>query len=240
MLSITSEQMDILKQLQRIENESGGIKKILSEVENETDVRKKKLLDAEKELALTEATLAKVRTEYRDFEIEVDGRNARLTKSEEYLKNVTSNTEYQTLLREIDDNKKKNSALESQMIDFLDQIEEKEKEVSKNKENVEAINTQISREILEIEQNSVNERKELQRIIDKKENIAVQLDKSLYKRFNTILNQSAGKGIVPVTNSVCGGCYMNIPPQMFIDIQRAESLYFCPHCHRMVYYQADE
>lgn len=240
MLTITSEQMDILIQLQSIENESGGIKKILGEVETETDVRRKKLLDAEKELAEAEADLAKVKTDYRDFEIEVEERTTRLKKSEEYLKNVTSNSEYQTLLREIDDNKKRNSELESQMIGYLDQIEEKEKEVSKNKENVAAIGVQISREIVEIEENSVNERNELQKIIEKKEQIAAKLDGSLYKRFNAILTQSAGKGIVPVTNSVCGGCYMNIPPQMYIEVQRAESLYFCPQCHRMLYYKAEE
>lgn len=240
MLSITSEQMDILIQLQSIENESIGIKKVLGEVQNETDIRKKKLQNAEKELSNAEAALTKVKTEYRDFEIEVEERNTRLKKSEEYLKNVTSNTEYQTLLREIDDNKKRNSELENQMIEFLDQIEKSEKEVDEKKEIVLAVSTQTSREISEIEENSISERKELQKIIEKKETIAAKLNKSLYKRFNNILGQSAGKGIVPVTNSICGGCYMNIPPQMYIEIQRAESLYFCPQCHRMLYYKEEE
>lgn len=239
MLSITSEQMDILIQLQGIEDESIGIKKVLGEVQNETDVRKKKLQDAENDRANSEAVLAKVRTEYRDFEIEVEERNTRLKKSEEYLKNVTSNTEYQTLLREIDDNKKRNSELESQMIEFLDQIEKSEKEVGEKKETALAVSTQITREISEIEENSVSERSELQKIIDKKETIAAKLDTRLYKRFNNILGQSAGKGIVPVTNSICGGCYMNIPPQMNIELQRAEGLYFCPQCHRMIYYKEE-
>ncbi len=240
MISITSEQMDILIQLQNIENESIGIKKVLGEVQNETDIRKKKLQTAEKELADAEASLAKVKTEYREFEIEVEGRDTRLKKSEEYLKNVTSNTEYQTLLREIDDNKKRNSELENQMIEFLDQIEEREKEVDGKKETVGAVSTQTSREISEIEENSVSERRELEKIFDKKETIAAKLDTSLYKRFNNILEQSAGKGIVPVTNLICGGCYMNIPPQMYIELQRGESLYFCPQCHRMIYYKEEE
>lgn len=240
MLSITSEQMDILIQLQNIENESIGIKKILGEVQNETDMRKKKQKDAEEELADAELSYANIKKEYRDYEIEVEERNARLKKSEEYLKSVTSNTEYQTLLREIDDNRKRNSELESQMIEFLEKIEAGEKEVAQKKEDLNAVSTQMTREIAEIEENSINERNELQKINEKKETIAAELDDSLYSRFNTILGQSAGIGIVPVINSVCGGCYMHIPPQMYIEVQRGESLHFCPQCHRMLYYKDEE
>lgn len=239
MIKITKEELDLLIKLQGIANESGAIQKILDEVDNEINSREKRLLDAEKELSFNEETLAKDRNEYRDLEIEMESRNARLKKSEDYLKNVTTNPEYQALLREMDDNRKKNSEVENQMIALLDQIETREKDVIEKKKSLEILGEQLEKEIDEIKKNSINDRNELDLIKQKNDEIASHLDPKLYKRFSHILGQSAGKGIVPVTNAICGGCYMNIPPQLYIEVQRAENLYFCPQCQRMIYYKAE-
>ena len=240
MLNITENEMGILKKLQSIEDESSEIKKALGKVEEEISSRKIKLSDSEKNLRVSEAALGKIKTEYRDFEIEAEGRTARLKKSEDYIKTVTSNNEYQLLLREIDDNRKRNAELETQMIEYLDQIEAAEKEVLENTKEVEKLSGQVVREIAEIEQNSVDERNALNEIIEKKETIAKELSPRLYKRFCDISERSAGKGIVPVIKSICGGCHMNIPPQMNIEVQRAEGLHFCPQCQRMLYYKEEE
>ncbi len=240
MLIITHEEMEILKKLQGIEDESSEIKKTLSKVEEEISSRKKKLSDSEKNLQLSEGALGKIRGEYREFEIEVDERAARIKKSEEYIKTVTSNNEYQVLLREIDDNRKRNAELEGQMIEYLDQIELNDKEVLENKKEVEKLSGQIVREISEIEQNSIDDRNALEEMHGKRDAIAGTINHKLYKRYNAITERSSGKGLVPVIKSICGGCYMNIPPQMYIEVQRGESLHFCPQCQRMLYYKEEE
>ncbi len=235
--NVTKEDVDVLVELQEIEKGANRIRKVLDGVENEISIRKKKRRDAEIELKTLEAQLTEIRGQYKEFENEVKDRDIRLKKSEEYLKNVKTNTEYQTLLREIDDNRKRNSEAESQMIDFLDQIEKKEKEVSESQSRFNEIVETTDREIAEIENNTVSERKELEIITQKRNEVAINVKPRLLDRFNKILQQSAGIAIVPLTNTTCGGCFMNIPPQKFIEIQRGESLNFCPQCHRMVYYK---
>ncbi len=236
-LNVTKEDVDILIQLQEIEKGANRIRKVLDGVESEISTRRKKRRDAENELKTLESELDEVRGLYRNFEGEVKDRETRLKKSEEYLKNVKTNTEYQTLLREIDDNRKRNSEAESQMIGYLDQIEKKEKEVTEKRSRLDEIIATTDREISEIESNSESERKELQVITEKRDEVAVKVKPRLLDRFNRILKQCAGIAIVPLTNATCGGCFMNIPPQKFIEIQRGEALNFCPQCHRMVYYK---
>lgn len=235
--NVTKEDVDVLVQLQEIEKGVNRIRKVLEGVESEIDSRRKKRRDAENELNTLEAQLTEVRGLYREFENEVKDRDVRLKKSEEYIKNVKTNTEYQTLLREIDDNRKRNSETESQMIEYLDQIEKKEKEVVESRGRLDTIVKTTEREISEIESNCVSERKELAVITAKRDEVAVKVKPRLLDRFNKILLQSSGIAIVPLTNTTCGGCFMNIPPQKFIEIQRGESLNFCPQCHRMVYYK---
>lgn len=236
-LNATREDVEILIELQEIEKGVSRISKVLEGVESEINTRKKKRKDAENELKALESDLAEVRGLYMGFEGELKERDARIKKSEETLKIVKTNTEYQTLLREIDDNRKRNSEAEGQMIDYLDQIEKKEKAVAESRERFEEIAAVTDREIDEIVVNSENERKELESITLQRDKVAVKVKPKLLDRFNRILKQSSGIAIVPLTNATCGGCFMNIPPQKFIEIQRGEALNFCPQCHRMVYYK---
>ncbi|HTT72260.1 MAG TPA: C4-type zinc ribbon domain-containing protein [Anaeromyxobacteraceae bacterium] len=41
--------------------------------------------------------------------------------------------------------------------------------------------------------------------------------------------------MAPVVGSTCRGCNRNIPPQLGIVLQRADSLETCPNCHRIIY-----
>lgn len=234
---VTKEEIELLIKLQEIETEAYKIQKFLDGVEEGVSTRTKKRREAEEELAKRESELEYVRGQYKEFDHEVKEREARINKSEEYLKNVKTNTEYQTLLREIDDNKKKNSEAESQMIEFLDQIEVKEKEFQECKTRCEKIIEEMAREIKEIESGTITERKELDVILEKRDAAAKKIKPRLLDRFNKILKQTAGLAIVQVSSSTCGGCYMNIPPQKFIEVQRGETLNFCHQCHRMLYYK---
>lgn len=240
MLKITVEEMDILKDLQSIEDESVAIRKSLAQVEDEIESRRKKLQDAEKEAASLEASIGVLRKEYREYETEFESRNTRLEKSEEYIKTVSSNSEYQVLLREMDDNRKRNAELEGQMLELLDQIETDEKDLNGKKSELEKISEAVATEVAEIESGSIDDRKSLDSILEKRDSVAEKLNPKIYKRFSAIIKKTGGKGLVPVTNAICGGCYMNVPPQMFIEIQRGEDLFFCPQCHRMLYYKEEE
>jgi hypothetical protein len=46
--------------------------------------------------------------------------------------------------------------------------------------------------------------------------------------------------VAPVQQAICMGCHMNIPAQLFNELQRFDELRFCPHCHRIIYWKAKE
>ncbi len=39
----------------------------------------------------------------------------------------------------------------------------------------------------------------------------------------------------PVVGMTCRGCNRNVPPQLAIILQRADSIETCPNCHRIIY-----
>jgi hypothetical protein len=44
-------------------------------------------------------------------------------------------------------------------------------------------------------------------------------------------------GIIAVIDAVCQGCHMNIPPQMYNELQRGDNLTKCPMCQRLIYWK---
>ncbi len=63
-----------------------------------------------------------------------------------------------------------------------------------------------------------------------------QIRKELLKKYETIKGKRNGLAVVLVWKEVCGGCHMNIPPQLYIELQRSTDLLSCPNCNRIIYW----
>ena len=67
------------------------------------------------------------------------------------------------------------------------------------------------------------------------EQICARIDEALLQRFTRVkAGQADGRALVPVHNATCRGCNVNIPPQMYNELHRGDSLRHCPNCQRLV------
>jgi len=64
---------------------------------------------------------------------------------------------------------------------------------------------------------------------------ATKVDPSLLSRYENIKKRRAGIAVCPVVGHTCRGCNRNIPPQLSIVLQRADSVETCPNCNRIIY-----
>jgi predicted nucleic acid-binding Zn-ribbon protein len=55
--------------------------------------------------------------------------------------------------------------------------------------------------------------------------------------------QRIGRSVQPPAASAnggtCHGCFMHLPPQLFIDIQKGHQVHSCPNCHRLLYLEVE-
>ena len=56
-------------------------------------------------------------------------------------------------------------------------------------------------------------------------------------RYNFIRDRIPNPVIVPVSEGVCKGCHVVIPPQAFIDLQKGEQILSCPNCLRIIFWE---
>ncbi len=96
---------------------------------------------------------------------------------------------------------------------------------------------QIRAEQAEIEKQSTEDRVQLTEYLERQEEIGQNMDPKLMDRFRRISKMNQGSAVTQVSDEVCLGCFMNIPPQMYIDVQRGNDLISCPQCSRILYYE---
>ena len=230
-------QIDCLVELQEIDTRIEQTKSVLEEVGQKITDLDTRLVDFEQEIIERTASLETLKKEYRDYEADVRQNQSLAAKSQEKSRAVKTNREYQSLLKEIDDLKAKNAGIEDQMLQSLDRIEQTEKTIALRNDEFVRVKREVTEKKAEVERNAQEDKEKLAELQSAWEKACERLQPDILKRFVLGRNQIAGTAVVPVQNAVCQGCYMNIPPQMYNEVQRCDSLKFCPHCQRIIYWQ---
>lgn len=226
-----------LVKLQEAETQIVRLRDVLHEVEK----KKIKLASRLKQFAaaLRENTeeLETLEKNCLDSEKEIKVVDARIIKSNETLRNVNTNKEYQVLLREVDDNKKRKDALETALLQIMEAREKSQAIVDESTKEYQQLEEQVKAEQNQIEEQTTKDRELLEEYLESQEEIGVRLDSKLLDRFKRISKMNQGSAVAKVQDQVCLGCFMNIPPQLYIEVQRANELIFCPQCSRILYYE---
>lgn len=68
-----------------------------------------------------------------------------------------------------------------------------------------------------------------------------RISPAILKKYESIRAKRGGIGLVKVKDETCLGCFIHIPPQVYIQIKKgASELMTCPHCHRILYADSQE
>lgn len=229
-----------LVELQEAETEIVRLQKVLEGIEKDKHKLASRLKQFETALSENREELERAQKACRDNELEIQIVDERIIKSNETLRNVKTNKEYQVLLREVDDNKKRKDALETELLELMDEREKSESIVEESQKEYSMLEAQISAEQEEIEKQSAEDRALLADYVSRQEEIGQRLDPKLMERFRRISKMNQGSAVTRVSEQVCLGCFMNIPPQLYIEVQRGNELISCPQCSRILYYEKVE
>lgn len=232
--------IETLVRLQEIESEIFRLQSVIQKVEKEKIVLAARRKEFETALSDHKLELEEIQQKCRDTEQEIKTVDDRIIKSNETLRMVKTNKEYQVLLREVDDNKKRKDALENQLLEFYDQKETAEMRVRESEQQFLQLAEQIKSEQAEIDKKTVDDRELLEESLAQQKKIGQDLDPSLMTRFRKVSRMNQGQAVAQVRNESCMGCFMNVPPQLCIEVQRGNQLISCPQCSRILYHVNDD
>jgi predicted nucleic acid-binding Zn-ribbon protein len=183
------------------------------EKSRETEMELKNLLlDAESMREKAEKNMDLVSTQRECEALEKEIRDA-AEREQQYRKELQKE---ERILAELDEQIKQNTAL----------IEQQEKDLAERK-------TGIEQEIGE----KKNRLKELE---DEEQSLIPGLDPEVLFKFERIIRNKMGKGIVAIKRGVCTGCHMVLPVQFTNQVHQGEEIVFCPYCSRILFYEEGE
>jgi len=226
---------DNLVKLQEVEIETASVQARLAGFPRLLTDLDARLKASESAVTLEAGRLSKIQQAYRVQEADAKEIQTRILKSEEKLRSVKTNKEYQSSLKEIDDLKRSLSAVEDRMIAHLDEMDQVTASVATKEDEVKLLSREIEEEKEQIRQSALSAQEQLDRLNDERAKIIAVIEPDLLKVYETVKQNSGGVAIAVVKNAVCLGCHVNLPPQMFHDLLHFDKLLVCPHCERLIY-----
>lgn len=240
MASISREKIQSLVELQTVEADIRRVETLLAGTPAKLAAVTLELEAFEATLAEEDGQLQAVQKTYREQEREAQVALAQIRKSNERLATVKTNKEYQLILKEIDDLKRKNSLIEDEMLACLDRIEAADAAVKQKKAQVLALGQTADRQKAEIERETQQLTAQLTDLAQAGREAARAVDPVLLESFRRVQEQVKQGAVAPVVDAVCQGCHLNIPWQLFNELHRFDELTFCPHCRRIIFCQEEE
>ncbi len=176
----------------------------------------------------------------RKKEGELELESERIKRSQLRLLEVKTNKEYQALLKEIEWAKELNSQREEEIIKILEEIDQLKENYESIMEKAQKETEQIKEQIEKVKMQMAQVEKDIAQWQHNREEIIKELDPQLLKRYNIIKEKRDGIAIVLVKNEACQGCYVNIPPQMYNEVQKNMEIILCPNCNRILYWENEK
>ncbi|MDR2501106.1 MAG: C4-type zinc ribbon domain-containing protein [Treponema sp.] len=175
-----------------------------------------------------------VEGEYRGLLLEAE--TAR-EQAEMKMDAITTQREYEALDKEIRDAAEKEQQyrkelqkeerlladIDEQMKQQASLIERQEQELAERRTGIEAEAAEKAERIrmLEEQERKLNE----------------DMDPEVLFKFERIIRNKMGKGIVTIRGGVCTGCHMILPAQFANEVRLGEEIVFCPYCSRILFYE---
>lgn len=148
---------------------------------------------------------------------------------------VKNAKEYMANERELQATRKQSQEREEEVLKLVDAVETAKQSISQHEADFAALKAHVAEEeasarakVTELEGQIAEERK-------LREVAAARVRPDVLKKYSTI-RMRRGLAMVPVKNGTCQGCNMNIPPQLYNQLQRGDSIELCGTCNRIIYW----
>jgi predicted nucleic acid-binding Zn-ribbon protein len=229
------EEIQKLKDLQEVDLEIGEVEAELATGCSELDNRKEAIEKLKADIADYEQRLEEGENRRKELEGEVEEAQLMIKDRQSKLMKVQTNREYQSILKEIEDAKNNNRQREDELVRLMEQAELLQKKKDEQTTLCEEEEGQYKDEAARVEKESVSLNARMEKAQKKRKTKAKKVKAADLRKYDRIREKRGGIAMVGVNRGVCGGCFMNVPPQLFNELLREDQLHACPTCNRLLY-----
>lgn len=188
------------------------------------------------ELDRTKENLQTAQKNKRDREKDLEAGAQKVEKLKSRTTEIKTNKEYQALLKEIETAEKENKTIEDEILVFMEKIDGAAAQIAEAEKRANEEEAAIAVEQKDQEEVFARTEAELKTAVQQRQEAAAAIEKQILLQYQKLLN-SIGTALAEARGEACSGCFMSIPPQVFVNVKKNENVINCPNCGRILYYK---
>ncbi len=231
------EQLSLLIALQEIDTklrtmteEKNRLPAILASLERRRETSKEELDK------IREALLAAQKNK-RDRDKDLEAGIQKIEKLRSRTSEIKTNKEYTALLKEIEIAEQEDKAIEDEILGLMEKIDAAGAEITSAEKRAVEEEAAIEAERKQHEDEFSKLEKELRTVEQSRQDAASRLGPSVLARYQKLVRAKSGAVVVEARGESCSGCHMSIPPQVYVNVKKNDSIIGCPHCGRILYFK---
>ena len=236
-MSIYMEQIEQLVVLQKVDSEMITLERILEDAPKQLQSLQEKQAYLKQQQAVIQEKVDVLMEQKNRLESEIENDTQKVKKSKNKLMMVENTKEYHAMMREMDTMEKMNRNREEERANLLADLSDLEGRKDALQNDINDLEAIISAQQSTLDQELAEKRARIQILDKEKKKASEAVPAPILTRYNFIRDRIPNPVIVPVSEGVCLGCHVVIPPQAFIDLQKGEQILSCPNCLRIIFWE---
>jgi predicted nucleic acid-binding Zn-ribbon protein len=234
---VTDNELDKLRSLQDIIYEKIGLEKSIQEIPKLLGTQEELLNRLKKTFIERNQEYEKVKSEEVDLKGKLAEAEMSREKSEKNMDFASTQREYEALDKEIRDASEREQQYRKDLQHKERVLGELDEQIKQQTALIEQQEKELEERRKKIEAEIADKQKQIETLRKKESKLTENLDTEVVFKFERIIKNKMGIGIVAIKGNVCMGCHMILPVQFANEVRLGEEFVFCPYCSRILYYE---
>ncbi len=171
-----------------------------------------------------------------DLEKQIAENKTYLERADRNLKHAQNQKEYETAMRETDALQKQIAAFETQIVEIMEEVDGVEKELEERAEEIGTLDTNRAAALARFDAALKKDKNEFESETKHRQTAFSTLPAQLASIYDRMAQRSRdGIAVAEVVNGSCSACYMQLRPQVQLNVKKGDEIITCESCSRIMY-----
>ena len=229
-----SEEIDRLWALQDLDEQAAGVREILARFPEQRRELEHRIVEARQRLEQAKARVLESQKQRRELEREAGSLGDQERRFQQQLPAIKKNQEYTALLHEIEGVRGKRSALETRVLERMEEEEREQGERPALEQALKSAEAEAAARAKVIDAEETSEQGKLGVLEARRDAHIRELAAATRARYERVHASRDGRAVVGIIKGACGGCYRTLPPAVLQEARRRDRMMSCEGCGRII------
>lgn len=230
------EQLDRLRELQELDLELDTLNNDKRDITDRLDRNRDFLHKLIADLDVQRDKLNEIKGDEQFKKDNLNDLRNSLAERRKRLTNIANTKEYNAIEKEIEVHQKSIERLQEEVTYLVEEIAATHDSICDKEEKIVQLRESIAEDVHSSEKTIKSYDDSIRKLQEKEVLARNSVSKRVMYKYDFIRKRRPGQAIIGAKDGHCEGCFMALPPQDFIEIQRGEKLITCPSCQRILYF----